>query len=255
MGRLSGKVALITGAGGGIGREAALLFASEGARVIVSDINLEAAGAAAQDAAALGLSRDGDAMAVHCDVSNRESVGATVQAAVARYGRLDILYNNAGGSSAADGPVTEVPEAEFWRAITLDLFGTFLCCKLAIPELVRSGGGSVINATSIVALKGLPGHDCYTAAKGGVAALTRSMAVEFAAQHIRVNAVAPGVTLTRRVEQRLATTGGLDGLAAKQLLGLVQPREIAEMALFLASDESRRITGQVLSVDGGASVV
>ncbi|MES2939653.1 MAG: SDR family oxidoreductase [Pseudomonadota bacterium] len=255
MGRLSGKVALITGAASGIGREAAILFAQEGAHVIVADIDIDAAEQTAADASNAGRGHGGEAIAAKCDVTDKSSVEAAVHAAILRFGCLNVLYNNAGGSSAEDGPVTEAPEAEFWRAIKLDLFGTFLCSKVIIPELIRSGGGCVINATSIVALKGLPGHDCYTAAKGGVAALTRSMATEFARHGVRVNAVAPGVTLTTRVQQRLATTGALDSLASKQLLGMVQPKEIAEMALFLASDASLRITGQVFSVDGGASIV
>ncbi len=254
MARLSEKVVFITGAGGGIGREAALLFAAEGAKVVIGEINVVAAEQTASEATLAGRPSGGEAIAVKCDVTDKASVEAAVKAAVEKFGALHVLYNNAGGSSAADGPVTEASETEFWRAITLDLFGTFLCSKIAIPEIIRSGGGVVINATSIVALKGLPGHDCYTAAKGGVAALTRSMATEYAKHNIRVNAVAPGVTLTQRVEQRLATTGGLDALAAKQLLGLVQPKEIAEMALFLASDESKRITGQIFSVDGGATI-
>lgn len=253
MGRLSGKVAIITGAGGGIGREAAIRFAEEGAQVVIADINSDAGEISAEMARLRAGGTGGDALAVRCDISKRASVEAAVAETLSRYGRLDILYNNAGGSTAFDGPVTNVHEDEFWRAITLDLFGTFMCCKIAIPELIKSGGGVVINASSIVALRGYPGHDCYTAAKGGVAALTRSMAVEYAAQGIRVNAIAPGVTLTDRVKDRLAASGKLHELAARHLLGLAQPIEIAEMALFLASDASSRITGQVLSADGGAS--
>jgi NAD(P)-dependent dehydrogenase (short-subunit alcohol dehydrogenase family) len=197
----------------------------------------------------------GDAFAVRCDVSKRESVEAAFAATLSRYGRLDILYNNAGGSTVADGKVTDTSEEEFWRAITLDLFGTFLCCKLGIPELIKAGGGCIINTTSIAGIRAFAGHDCYTSAKGGIAALTRSMAVEYAAHKIRVNALAPAVTLSDRVKERLSKAGDVHKLVDKHLLGLVEPIEVARTALYLASDDSRMMTGQILSIDSGASVV
>ena len=123
----------------------------------------------------------GDCHFVRCDVTERVAASRPPSPKpIARYGRLDILHNNAGGSTWQDGPVTEAPEEEFWRAIKLDLFGTFLCSKIAIPHIIKAGGGSVINMASNVALMALPGRDCYTAAKGGVASMTRSMAVEYA---------------------------------------------------------------------------
>ncbi len=154
-----------------------------------------------------------------------------------------------------DGPVTEAPEEEFWRAIRLDLFGTFLCSKIGIPHMIKSGGGSIINMSSIVALKALPGRDCYTAAKGAIAALTRSMAVEYAPHKIRVNAIAPGVVLTERVKKLMESAKDIEKLAASNLLGLGLPHHIADMAVYLACDESAITTGQVLSVDSGATVV
>jgi NAD(P)-dependent dehydrogenase (short-subunit alcohol dehydrogenase family) len=186
--------------------------------------------------------------------TERSSVEAAIAETVARFGRLDILHNNAGGSTLQDGPVTEASEDEFWRAIKLDLFGTFLCSKIAIPQMMKAGGGSVINMSSNVALMALPGRDCYTAAKGGVASLTRSMAVEYAPHRIRVNAIAPSITLTERVKRLLAGNKELTRLASSHLLGLGQPIHVANMAVYLASDEAEITTGQVLSVDSGVTI-
>jgi NAD(P)-dependent dehydrogenase (short-subunit alcohol dehydrogenase family) len=174
---------------------------------------------------------------------------------VRHYGGLHILHNNAGGSTPADSTVVDVPLEEFWRAIRLDLFGTFLGCRFGIPAIIASGGGSVINMASNVALMGVAGRDCYTAAKGGIAAITRSMAVEFAPQNVRVNAIAPSATMTDRVRGRLeAGNPRVTKLAAAHLLGLIEPEDIANMAVFLASDESRLVTGQVYPVDSGVTI-
>jgi NAD(P)-dependent dehydrogenase (short-subunit alcohol dehydrogenase family) len=143
MARLAGKVAFITGGGGGIGRATAERFAEEGARVIVADIDAKAGEAAAESARGCGSRAGGDAHFIRCDVTDRASVEAAIAGTVSRYGKLDVLHNNAGGSTLQDGPVTEAPEEEFWRAIKLDLFGTFLCSKVGIPELIKAGGGSL----------------------------------------------------------------------------------------------------------------
>ncbi|HWB46174.1 MAG TPA: SDR family oxidoreductase [Hyphomicrobiaceae bacterium] len=254
MARLAGKVAFITGGGGGIGSATARRFAEEGARVVVADIDARAGEAAAEAARAAAGNSGGDAHFIGCDVTERASVAAAIAETVARYGKLDVLHNNAGGSTLQDGPVTEAPEEEFWRAIRLDLFGTFLCSKLGIPEIIKAGGGSVINMSSNVALMALPGRDCYTAAKGGIASMTRSMAVEYAPYKIRVNAIAPSVTLTDRVKRLLAGNAGVAKLAESHLLGLGQPIHIADMAVYLASDEAAITTGQVLSVDSGVTI-
>lgn len=252
--RLAGKVAFITGAGGGIGRATAERFAEEGAKVVVAEINEASGQATAESARGMAANSGGDAHFVRCDVTDRASVEAAVAETVARYGKLDVLHNNAGGSTMQDGPVTTAPEEEFWRVIKLDLFGTFLCSKVAIPEIVKAGGGSVINMASNVALMALPGRDCYTAAKGGVASMTRSMAVEFAPNRIRVNAIAPSVTLSDRVKKMLDQSPDIGKLASSHLLGLGQPIHIADMAVYLASDEAAITTGQILSVDSGVTI-
>jgi NAD(P)-dependent dehydrogenase (short-subunit alcohol dehydrogenase family) len=254
MPRLAGKVAFITGGGGGIGSATARRFAEEGARVVVADIDVAAGEAAAKAARAAAANSGGDAHFIRCDVTERTSVAAAIAETVARYAKLDVLHNNAGGSTLEDGPVTEAPEEEFWRAIKLDLYGTFLCSKLGIPEIIKAGGGSVINMSSNVALMALPGRDCYTAAKGGIASMTRSMAVEYAPHKIRVNAIAPSVTLTDRVRRLLAGNAGVSKLAESHLLGLGQPIHIADMAVYLASDEAAITTGQILSVDSGVTI-
>ncbi|TDR89183.1 SDR family NAD(P)-dependent oxidoreductase [Enterovirga rhinocerotis] len=250
MSRLADKVAFITGAGGGIGRRAAELFAREGACIAVAERDEESGRGTAAAVEAAG----GKALFVRTDVTEEESVRAAIAATVERFGALHILYNNAGGSSLADGPVTECPAEEFWRAIKLDLFGTWLVCRHGIPELIRSGGGSVVNASSVVAHLGWPGKDAYTAAKGGVAALTRSMAVEFAAQKVRVNAISPCITLTPRVREQLAKLESTKRIAEQHLVGLADPDDVAMAALFLASDESARTTGHILQVDSGLTI-
>ena len=253
MARLEGKVAFITGGGGGIGRATAERFAEEGAKVVVADIDVEAGEAAARRRGpGRQFRRRRPFRALRRD-RTRQRRGAVAET-VARYGKLDILHNNAGGSTLEDGPVTEAPEQEFWRAIKLDLFGTFLCSKIAIPHIIKAGGGSVINMASNVALMALPGRDCYTAAKGGVASMTRSMAVEYAPHKIWVNAIAPSVTLTERVKRLLAGNKNVSKLASSHLLGMGQPIHIANMAVYLASDESEITTGQILSVDSGVTI-
>ena len=253
--RLKNKVAFITGGGGGIGRATAERFTEEGAKVIIAEIDSAVGKSVALSACKTGKSSGGDAHFVETDVSDSDSVKAAIAETINRYGHLNILYNNAGGSTLQDGPVTEAPVEEFWRCIKLDLFGTFLCSKYAIPEIAKSGGGSVINMSSNVALMALPGRDCYTAAKGAIASMTRSMAVEYAPDNIRVNAIAPSIVLSDRATKLLEASPEIQTISKTHLLGLGKPIHVAELAVYLAGDESAITTGQVIPVDSGVTIV
>lgn len=250
-GKLAKKVAYITGAGAGIGRAAAQLFASEGATIVIAEFD-EANGRETERAV---RAAGGQAHFLHTDVTSEESVKQSIRSAIEVAGRIDVLYNNAGGSSSVDGPVTTCPVDEFWRKIKLDLFGTWITCKYGVAEMIKTGGGTVVNSASVFALVGTRNKDAYTPAKGGVAALTRSMAVEFAEHKIRVNAVAPAVTVTDRVRGLIQSQPDvIRRTADRQMTGLVEPSDVARLALFLACDDSRHLTGQVVAIDGGMSI-
>jgi NAD(P)-dependent dehydrogenase (short-subunit alcohol dehydrogenase family) len=239
---------LITGGGRGIGRAAALLFAHEGAKVVIAEIARADGAATAEAIQDVG----GTARFVATDVTVPAQVEAAVRAAVDAFGGLHVLYNNAGGATSKDGKVTEMDLDEFWRTIGVDLFGTFLGCRFAIPAMVEGGGGSIINTTSIRAMIGTAGADAYSSAKGGVRALTQALALQWAAHNIRVNAIAPGVILSERVKALLRED---DPIFKKSLLGPSDPEDVAKMALYLASDDSRRVTGAILPMDSGASAI
>lgn len=248
-GRLSGKIALITGAAMGIGRASAVRFAAEGATVAVADID----GARVELLADALREGGASCLALRMDVTDETSVAAAFQQVRAEYGSLDVLMNNAGGSSMNDRNVVDIDMEEFWRAIRVDLFGTFVCCRHAIPLMRLAKGGSIINMGSISAHRGLVGRDAYTAAKGGVTALSRSLAVEFASEGIRSNIIAPGAVLSERMERFIQEDERVRKAVSRHLLGLPDPEEVAATAVFLASSESAHMTGAVLALDGGRS--
>jgi NAD(P)-dependent dehydrogenase (short-subunit alcohol dehydrogenase family) len=246
MGRLDGKVAVITGAGGGMGREAALLFCEEGARVCVADVDADAAEKTAAEA--------GDAFAIKVDVADSDSVRDMYDQTAERYGGIDVLYNNAGISPADDDSIL-LTEPDAWQRVQdVNTKGVYLCCKHGIPHLLERGGGSVINVASFVALVGAATSQIsYTASKGAVLALSRELAVQFARQGIRVNALCPGPVET----PLLLRIFGDDPAAYERrrvhlpMGRLAKPREIVNAALFLASDESSYVNGATFLVDGG----
>lgn len=247
--RLKEKVALITGAGSGIGRETALLFAREGASVVVADVN-DAAGR--QTVAEIGGAR-GRAHFVHADVSRSADARRMVETAEETYGRLNVLFNNAGIFPPEDGSVLDTEEETWDLVLRVNLKGVFLGCKFAIPALLRAGGGSIINTASFVALMGAATPQiAYTASKGGVLSLTREIAVEFARQGIRANALCPGPVDTPLLAELLSDPARRQRRMVHIPPGrLARPEEVAQAALFLASDESSYVNGATFTVDGG----
>lgn len=255
MPRLAGRVALISGGAWGIGRAAAELFAREGAKIVVADIDEQAG-------AALTRALGDAALFVSTDVTNEASVEAAVAAAVQHFGKLDLLFNSAGGSVSADAPLGRVDIAAVWsRTMQLDLLGTMLCCHHALPAIVRAGGGTVINMSSGAALRGASPAHVYSTAKGGILSLTRALAGAYAKQNVRVNAICAGRILTERILSRYGTPDNPTPAEDQQAAARVKeypfwvgaPQDIANIALFLASDESRMITGAAIPADGGRS--
>ena len=246
MGRLDGKVAVITGSAGGIGREAALLFSAEGARVCVADVLDEQGEATASECR--------DAFFVHVDVTDADSVRAMYEATAERYGGVDVLYNNAGIMPPDDASILDT-EPETWERVhQVNTRGVFLCCKHGIPHLLERGGGSVINVASFVALLGAATSQiAYTASKGAVLAMTRELAVEFARRNVRVNSICPGPVETPLLMRLFESDPpAYERRRVHIPIGrLAQPREIAQGALFLASDDASYVTGSAFVVDGG----
>ncbi|MDP9236019.1 MAG: glucose 1-dehydrogenase [Chloroflexota bacterium] len=251
--RLEGKTALITGAGSGMGRVASILFAKEGANVVATDIGRkgldETARLVAEHAA-------GSILPLTGDVSNAADVDSWVRAGVERYGALNVLYNNAGIFPDDDKSVLEMNDETYHRTLDVNLKGVLLCCKYGIPEIVRAGGGSVVNVASFVALVGctVP-QDVYTASKGAVLALTKSLAVQFGRDHVRVNAICPGPILTPLLAELFPNEEEKMKRLSRIPLGRFGlPEDIAYAALYLASDESSWMTGTEFVVDGGITV-
>ncbi|MGQ9531891.1 MAG: 3-oxoacyl-ACP reductase FabG [Desulfotomaculales bacterium] len=242
--RLAGKVAIITGGARGIGRETALLFAREGARVVLGDLDAEAGEAAAREIRAAG----GEALFVSVNVADTDQVQAMVDATVQRFGRIDILVNNAG--ITRDAFLTKMSPEQWEQVIAVNLTGVFNCTRAVAPVMIAQGGGRILNAASVVGLYGNLGQTNYAASKAGVIAMTRTWAKELGRKGITVNAVAPGfivTEMTARVPEKV-----LEMMREKTPLGrLGHPRDVAYAYLFLASDEAAYINGAVLSVDGG----
>jgi NAD(P)-dependent dehydrogenase (short-subunit alcohol dehydrogenase family) len=253
MGKLNGKVALITGAGSGFGKAMALRFAKEDAKIVVADL------ASDQGEKTVNMIREGggEAVSIQADVARAEDVKRMVKAAVATFGKLDILCNNAG--ICGEGKLTEITEEQWQKTIAIDLTGVWLGMKYGIPEMLKTGGGVVVNTASIAGfsvLSGVPAD--YNAAKAGVVMLTKTAAVEFAPR-IRVNCICPGHCLTEMTEQWMATAtpetvAEINAMSPLGRMGTAE--EVAQAALFLACDEtSSYITGESLVVDGGHTVV
>ena len=248
-GRLEGKVALITGAGSGMGREAAVLFSREGARVVVSDIDVEAGVGAVELVRAVG----GEAEFVRANVAEWNDCQAMVATAMDTYGALHVLYNNAGIFPADDGGVLDTPQETWRRVMAINLEGVWLGCKAGIPAMLESGGGSIVNVASFVALMGAAtAQIAYTSSKGGVLAMTREIAVEYARQGIRANALCPGPIQTPLLEELLSDPDRRARRMVHIPMGrLGRAEELAKAALFLASDDASFMTGSALVVDGG----
>jgi len=251
--RLQDKVAIITGAGSGMGRVAAEVFAREGAKVVVAEYG-EAAG---NETVRLVREAGGEAVFVRTDVSREADAKAMVDHAIDTYGRLDVLYNNAGIMPEADHSVVDTDVATWDQVMAVNVRGVFLGCKFAIPRMIENGGGSIINIASFVALLGcsVP-QDAYTASKGALLSLTRSLAVQFGPQGIRTNAICPGPVETPLLMDWLVKDEEAKRirLARNPSGRFGKPEEIVNMALYLASDESRWTNGAQLVVDGGISV-
>jgi NAD(P)-dependent dehydrogenase (short-subunit alcohol dehydrogenase family) len=249
--RLKDKIALITGSGSGIGRSSALLFAGEGATVIVNDLDAEKGAETAAEIRAKG----GEAAFLQADVTNPDSVRAMADEALNRFGRIDVLFNNAGISGV--GAIHEV-EPEAWdRVISVNIRGVYLPCKYVLPSMMERRSGCIINMSSCIAEIGLARRASYAATKGAVLALTKSMQVDYAPYNIRVNALLPGTILTPFVERYLRQSyddpeKAMESLRKRQLSGdLGRPEDVAQAALFLASDESKFMMGSPLYIDGG----
>jgi NAD(P)-dependent dehydrogenase (short-subunit alcohol dehydrogenase family) len=248
--RLAGKVAFITGAGMGQGREGALLFATQGARVAVADID----GKAAKDTAKTIEREGGEALALVGDVGREPDVKRMIAAAVKRFGALHVLYNNAGVLwKDRDRSVLETKDVDWDRVQAINLKGPFFVAKHGIPHLIRAGGGSIINVGSVSALCGFTvAQDSYTSSKGALISLTKSLAVQFARQNVRCNIIHPGIIETPMQAPHLKDPGKRKAFEDGIPLGrIAHPREIANVALFLASDESSYVTGAEIVADGG----
>lgn len=246
---LSGKVAIVTGAGSGIGQAIAKVFAQEKAKVLVADFNIDGG----QDTVSQITAAGRDAVFCQTDVSQSDQVKKMVDTAIKNFGRVDILVNNAGVYLPND--ILNLSEEEWQKTIDIDLKGVYLGAKFALPQMIKQGKGKIINIASIAGIVGFRGSAVYCAAKGGVVNLTREMALDYGSQKININAIAPGVIKTNMTKEILADKKMTAGLLASIPLGRFgEPEDIAYLALYLASDVSDYVTGQIFTIDGGYTV-
>jgi len=246
---LEGKTSLVTGGGSGIGRAASLAYAREGARVVVVDVNVEGGEETVQQIKEAG----GEAILVHADVAKPEDTQAMVAQAVEAFGSLDCAFNNAGISGRERWLTAEYPEEEWDRVTSINLKGVWLCMKAEIPQMLKQGGGAIVNTASVAGLVGIAGTVAYIAAKHGVTGLTKAAAMEYAKAGIRVNAVCPGYIHTPLVQRTFdANEGYEERVAARHPIGrLGEPEEIAQAVVWLSSDAASFVTGHNMPVDGG----
>jgi 3-oxoacyl-[acyl-carrier protein] reductase len=248
--RLPNKIALITGAGSGMGRASAILFAEEGAKIAVADIDRKGG----QQTVELIKQKGGDAIFVETDVSKASDVERMIKTTVDHFGRLDILFNNA-GLPMLPTPVEDIKEEQWDKVMAVNVKGIFLGCKYAIPVLKRQGGGAIINTASISGVRPRPGQSAYSTSKGAAIILTKALAVELASHKIRVNCINPVATETPMLPKLGATPEAAKGIVATIPIGrMAQAKDIAYAALYLASDEAYMVTGVGLDVDGGRGI-
>jgi NAD(P)-dependent dehydrogenase (short-subunit alcohol dehydrogenase family) len=248
MGTMTGRVAIVTGGAAGIGRAAALAFAREGANVVVADLDAERGEKTAAEVENEGV----EAIFVRTDVSNADDVGRLVDGTIARFGRLDFAFNNA-GIEGVQAPTADCTIDNWNRTIAVNLTGIFLCMRAEIRQLLVSGGGAIVNNASVAGLVGFAGIPAYAASKHGIVGLTKTAALDYATQNVRVNAVCPGVIDTEMITRFTHDDAELRAqLTASEPIGrLGTPEEIADAVVWLCSERAGFVTGQALAVDGG----
>jgi len=247
-GRVDGKAALVTGGASGIGRATALTFAREGAKLVIADINEEGG----QQTVHMITEHGGEAIFVRTDVSQAVEVQALISTAVETYGRLDCAHNNAGITGAGGGLIAAYPEDTWHQVIAVNLTGVWLCMKFELAQMLHQGGGAIINTASGAGLVGNRGNSAYAASKHGVVGLTKTAALEYAQQGIRVNCVCPGWVQTPLAARSLSDPERRAQIIARHPIGRVgTPEEVAEAVVWLCSDAASFVTGHAMSVDGG----